>query len=32
MTGTGAITKIGQGRLAMSGINTYSGGTVVNDG
>jgi len=32
MAGSGTLTKIGQGRLALGGINTYSGGTLVNDG
>jgi len=32
ITGSGTLTKMGQGRLALSGINTYSGSTLVNDG
>ena len=30
--GTGALSKNGAGTLVLSGVNTYSGGTVVNDG
>ncbi len=31
-TGTLALTKVGDGILALSGLNTYSGGTTVSDG
>ena len=27
ITGTGGLTKVGSGRLVLSGTNTYSGGT-----
>lgn len=32
MSGTGALTKIGDGLLIMTGTNTYSGGTTVSAG
>ncbi len=32
ISGTGSLTKSGAGKLTLSGINTYSGGTVVSDG
>jgi autotransporter-associated beta strand protein len=31
-TGTLALTKVGDGIMALSGLNTYSGGTTVSDG
>ncbi len=31
-TDSGTLTKLGSGRLVLSGINTYSGGTTVNAG
>ena len=30
--GTGSLTKNGSGRLILSGVNSYTGGTIVNDG
>jgi len=30
--GAGSLTKIGTGKLTLSGSNKYSGGTIVNDG
>ncbi len=30
--GAGSLTKIGRGRLSLSGANTYSGGTIVGEG
>ena len=32
MSGTGGLTKSGTGTLTLSGINTYSGGTTINQG
>jgi len=32
MSGVGALTKGGAGNVTLSGTNTYSGGTTVNDG
>jgi len=32
MSGTGSLTKSGTGTLTLSGINTYSGGTTINQG
>ncbi|WP_240147785.1 autotransporter-associated beta strand repeat-containing protein [Luteibacter yeojuensis] len=32
LAGTGALTKLGDGTLVLTGTNTYSGGTTVNDG
>ncbi|MER9104896.1 autotransporter domain-containing protein [Mesorhizobium sp. M0848] len=32
LTGQGGLTKLGAGTLTLTGINTYSGGTVVNGG
>ena len=31
-TGSGGLTKIGQGTLAFTGLNSYGGGTVINNG
>ncbi len=32
ISGTGSLSKIGMWKLAMTGVNTYTGGTVVNAG
>jgi autotransporter-associated beta strand protein len=32
MSGTGSLTKQGNGTLILTGTNTYSGGTTVSDG
>ena len=32
ISGTGTVTKEGAGKLTLSGTNTYSGGTTINDG
>lgn len=32
LTGTGGLTKLGVGTLTLTGVNSYSGGTVVNGG
>jgi autotransporter-associated beta strand protein len=32
LSGTGALTKSGSGSLILSGLNTYSGGTIVTNG
>ncbi|NYT39696.1 autotransporter-associated beta strand repeat-containing protein [Sphingomonas sp. R-74633] len=32
ITGTGGITKNGEGRLTLSGVSTYGGATVINNG
>lgn len=32
VTGTGSLTKLGQGTLILDGANTWSGGTVVSEG
>jgi autotransporter-associated beta strand protein len=32
ITGTGSVTKIGMWKLTMTGVNTYTGGTIVNAG
>ena len=32
ISGTGSVTKTGAGKLELSNNNTYSGGTIVNDG
>ncbi|MFG1472810.1 autotransporter domain-containing protein, partial [Xanthobacter agilis] len=32
ITGTGALTKVGEGTIVLSGTNTYSGGTVLEAG
>jgi fibronectin-binding autotransporter adhesin len=32
ISGSGSVTKIGAGRLELTGTNTYSGGTVINEG
>ena len=32
ITGTGALTKVGNGTLTLTGNNTYSGGTIVDGG
>ena len=32
MSGTGSLTKIGLGVLTLTGINSYSGGTIVSGG
>ncbi|MBR0875398.1 autotransporter domain-containing protein [Bradyrhizobium tropiciagri] len=32
MTGTGSLTKIGLGTLTLTGVNSYSGGTIVSEG
>ncbi len=32
ITGTGGLTKVGNGKLTLSGTNSYSGGTTINAG
>ncbi|NKW10715.1 hypothetical protein HGG76_20720 [Ochrobactrum tritici] len=32
ITGAGKLTKIGEGQLVLSGDNTYSGGTSIEQG
>ncbi|KOK82953.1 autotransporter-associated beta strand repeat-containing protein, partial [Salmonella enterica] len=32
LSGTGSLVKIGTGELTLSGDNTYSGGTTIDDG
>lgn len=32
LTGTGSLTKLGDGTLVLAGVNTYSGGTTVSAG
>lgn len=32
VAGAGSLTKVGSGSLTMAGTNTYTGGTVINDG
>ncbi|HUI06165.1 MAG TPA: autotransporter-associated beta strand repeat-containing protein [Verrucomicrobiae bacterium] len=32
ITGTGAVIKVGNGLLSMTGSNTYTGGTIINGG
>lgn len=32
ITGTGSLTKVGTGKLTLSGINSYSGGTTISAG
>jgi autotransporter-associated beta strand protein len=32
ISSTGAVTQIGTGTIELSGVNTYSGGTVISDG
>lgn len=32
VTGTGALTKSGSGTLALSGVNAYAGGTILEEG
>ena len=32
MSGSGVLTKLGEGTLTLTGVNTYRGGTIVSDG